>query len=59
MPAFQDPETYRNILDGLGIGESVLDLQNKICLLERLNRTITGFRGSLRPPALLQVNELS
>jgi diguanylate cyclase (GGDEF)-like protein/PAS domain S-box-containing protein len=30
MPSFQDPEIYRDILDGLQIGVSVLDRQKKI-----------------------------
>jgi PAS domain-containing protein len=30
MPCFQDPEIYRDILDGLQIGVRVLDLQKKI-----------------------------
>jgi PAS domain S-box-containing protein len=30
MPAFQDPDIYRNILDALQIGVSVLDLEKKI-----------------------------
>jgi PAS domain-containing protein len=30
MPSSQDPEIYRNTLDGLQIGVSVFDLQKKI-----------------------------
>lgn len=30
MPPFPDPETYRDILNGLQIGVSVIDLQKKI-----------------------------
>jgi hypothetical protein len=30
MPSFQDPEIYRDILEGLQIGVSVLDPQKKI-----------------------------
>jgi hypothetical protein len=29
MPAFQDPDTYRDILSELQVGVSVLDLQKK------------------------------
>jgi hypothetical protein len=30
MPSSQDPEIYRNTLDGFQIGVSVFDLQKKI-----------------------------
>jgi PAS domain S-box-containing protein len=43
MPAFRDPETYRDILDGLQIGVSVLDLQNKIVFWSDGAEQITGY----------------
>ncbi len=43
MPAFSDPETYRNILDGLQIGVSVLDLQKKIVFWSDGAEQITGY----------------
>jgi diguanylate cyclase (GGDEF)-like protein/PAS domain S-box-containing protein len=43
MPAFQDPEIYRDILDGLQIGVSVLDLQKKIVFWSDGAEKITGF----------------
>jgi diguanylate cyclase (GGDEF)-like protein/PAS domain S-box-containing protein len=43
MPAFQDPETYRDILDGLQIGVSVLDLQKKIVFWSDGAEHITGY----------------
>jgi diguanylate cyclase (GGDEF)-like protein/PAS domain S-box-containing protein len=43
MPAFQDPETYRDILDGLQIGVSVLDLQKKIVFWSDGAEQITGY----------------
>jgi len=43
MSAFQDPETYRDILDGLQIGVSVLDLQKKIVFWSDGAERITGY----------------
>jgi diguanylate cyclase (GGDEF)-like protein/PAS domain S-box-containing protein len=43
MPAFQDPETYRDILDELQIGVSVLDLQKKIVFWSDGAEQITGY----------------
>src|SRR5271155_7799 len=43
MPAFHDPETYRDILDGLQIGVSVLDLQKKIVFWSDGAEQITGY----------------
>jgi diguanylate cyclase (GGDEF)-like protein/PAS domain S-box-containing protein len=43
MPAFRDPETYRDILDGLQIGVSVLDLQKKIVFWSDGAEHITGY----------------
>src|SRR5271166_393108 len=43
MSAFPDPETYRNILDGLQIGVSVLDLQKKIVSWSDGAEQITGY----------------
>jgi two-component system, cell cycle response regulator len=43
MPAFQDPEIYRDILDGLQIGVSVLDLQRKIVFWSDGAEQITGY----------------
>jgi len=43
MPAFKDPETYRDILDGLQIGVSVLDLQKKIVFWSDGAEQITGY----------------
>lgn len=43
MPAFQDPEIYRDILDGLQIGVSVLDRQNKIVFWSDGAEHITGY----------------
>ena len=43
MPAFQDPEIYRDILDGLQIGVSVLDLQKKIVFWSDGAEHITGY----------------
>jgi PAS domain S-box-containing protein len=43
MPAFRDPETYRDILDGLQIGVSVLDLQRKIVFWSDGAEQITGY----------------
>jgi diguanylate cyclase (GGDEF)-like protein/PAS domain S-box-containing protein len=42
MPAFQDPEIYRDILDGLQIGVSVLNLQKKIVFWSEGAERITG-----------------
>lgn len=43
MPAFRDPDTYRDILDGLQIGVSVLDLQRKIVFWSDGAEHITGY----------------
>ena len=43
MPAFRDPETYRDILNGLQIGVSVLDLQKKIVFWSDGAEKITGY----------------
>jgi diguanylate cyclase (GGDEF)-like protein/PAS domain S-box-containing protein len=43
MPAFSDPDTYRDILDGLQIGVSVLDLQKKIVFWSDGAQQITGY----------------
>ena len=43
MPAFPDPETYRDILNGLQIGVSVLDLQKKIVFWSDGAEQITGY----------------
>jgi diguanylate cyclase (GGDEF)-like protein/PAS domain S-box-containing protein len=43
MPAFQDPEIYRDILDGLQIGVSVLDMQKKIVFWSDGAEKITGY----------------
>jgi diguanylate cyclase (GGDEF)-like protein/PAS domain S-box-containing protein len=43
MPFFQDPETYRDILDGLQIGVSVLDLQKRIVFWSDGAEQITGY----------------
>ncbi len=43
MPAFQDPDIYRDILDGLQIGVSVLDLQRKIVFWSDGAEQITGY----------------
>jgi diguanylate cyclase (GGDEF)-like protein/PAS domain S-box-containing protein len=43
MPAFSNPETYRDILDGLQIGVSVLDLQKKIVFWSDGAQQITGY----------------
>jgi len=43
MPPFQDPETYRNVLDGLQIGVSVIDLQQKIVFWSDGAEKITGY----------------
>jgi PAS domain S-box-containing protein len=43
MPAFLDPETYRDILDGLQIGVSVLDLEKKIVFWSDGSEQITGY----------------
>ncbi|MFZ0279768.1 MAG: diguanylate cyclase [Candidatus Sulfotelmatobacter sp.] len=43
MPAFRDPDTYRDILDGLQIGVSVLDLQKKIVFWSDGAEHITGY----------------
>lgn len=43
MPSFQDPEIYRNILDELQIGVSVLDLNKKIVFWSDGAEEITGY----------------
>ncbi|MGO8796344.1 MAG: diguanylate cyclase domain-containing protein [Candidatus Sulfotelmatobacter sp.] len=43
MPAFADPEIYRDILDGLRIGVSVLDLKKKIIFWSDGAQQITGY----------------
>jgi len=43
MPAFPDPETYRDILDELQIGVSVLDLRKKIVFWSDGAERITGY----------------
>jgi diguanylate cyclase (GGDEF)-like protein/PAS domain S-box-containing protein len=43
MPAFPDPETYRDILDELQIGVSVLDLQKKIVFWSDGAEQLTGY----------------
>jgi diguanylate cyclase (GGDEF)-like protein/PAS domain S-box-containing protein len=43
MPHFQDPEIYRDILDGLQIGVSVLDLHKKIIFWSDGAEQITGY----------------
>lgn len=43
MPAFQDPEIYRAILDELQIGVSVLDLQKRIVFWSDGAEEITGY----------------
>jgi PAS domain S-box-containing protein len=43
MPAFRDPDTYRDILDSLQIGVSVLDLQRKIVFWSNGAEHTTGY----------------
>ncbi|HWY22673.1 MAG TPA: diguanylate cyclase [Candidatus Acidoferrum sp.] len=43
MPAFQDPETYRDILNGLQIGVSVLDMEKRIVFWSDGAEQITGY----------------
>ena len=43
MPFFRDPEIYRDILDGLQIGVSVLDLERKIIFWSDGAEQITGY----------------
>src|SRR5271168_3311386 len=43
MPAFPDPETYRDILDGLQVGVSVLDLERKIVFWSDGAEQISGY----------------
>ncbi|HTC48056.1 MAG TPA: diguanylate cyclase [Candidatus Aquilonibacter sp.] len=43
MPFFQDPNIYRDILDSLQIGVSVLDLQRKIVFWSDGAEKITGY----------------
>jgi PAS domain S-box-containing protein len=42
MPSSQDPEIYRNTLDGFQIGVSVFDLQKKIVFWSDGAEKITG-----------------
>lgn len=42
---FNDPEIWRNILDGLQIGVSVLDLQKRIVFWSECAEHITGYSG--------------
>jgi diguanylate cyclase (GGDEF)-like protein/PAS domain S-box-containing protein len=65
MPAFQDPETYRDILDGLQIGVSVLDLEKKIVFWSDGAEQVTGYARidvlghSCRENIFLHCNEIS
>jgi diguanylate cyclase (GGDEF)-like protein/PAS domain S-box-containing protein len=65
MSAFQDPETYRYILDGLQIGVSVLDLEKKIIFWSEGAEQITGYSRidvvghSCRENIFLHCNEIS
>jgi diguanylate cyclase (GGDEF)-like protein/PAS domain S-box-containing protein len=65
MPAFQDPEIYRNILDGLQIGVSVIDLAKKIVFWSDGAQQITGYARidvlghSCRENVFLHCNEVS
>jgi len=43
MPAFKDPDVYRDILDSLQIGVGVLDLQKKIVFWSDGATEITGY----------------
>jgi diguanylate cyclase (GGDEF)-like protein/PAS domain S-box-containing protein len=43
MPAFRDPETYRDILNGLQVGVSVLDLEKKIVFWSDGAEQISGY----------------
>jgi diguanylate cyclase (GGDEF)-like protein/PAS domain S-box-containing protein len=43
MPGFRDPETYRDILDALQIGVSVLDLQRTIVFWSDGAEQVTGY----------------
>lgn len=43
MPPFQDPEIYRQILDSLQIGVSVLDLERKIVFWSDGAEQVTGY----------------
>jgi diguanylate cyclase (GGDEF)-like protein/PAS domain S-box-containing protein len=43
MPPFQDPDIYRDILDGLPIGISVLDLKKRIVFWSDGSERITGY----------------
>ena len=65
MPAFQDPEIYRDILDCLQIGVSVLDLQQKIVFWSDGAEKITGYARidvlghSCRDNIFLHCNQIS
>jgi diguanylate cyclase (GGDEF)-like protein/PAS domain S-box-containing protein len=65
MSAFQDPETYRDILDSLQIGVSVLDLEKKIVFWSDGAEQITGYSRmdvvghSCRENIFLHCNEVS
>ncbi len=43
MPAFQDPDIYRDILNGLQLGVGVLDLQRRIVFWSDGAEQITGY----------------
>jgi diguanylate cyclase (GGDEF)-like protein/PAS domain S-box-containing protein len=43
MPAFQDPEVYRSILESLRIGVSILDLEKRIVFWNDGAEHITGY----------------
>jgi len=43
MPHFQNPQTYRDILDALQIGVSVIDLHKKIIFWSDGAEQITGY----------------
>ncbi len=65
MSSFQDPETYRCILDGLQIGVSVLDLEKNIVFWSDGAEKITGYSRidvaghSCRENIFLHCNEIS
>jgi|SRR5271156_1897245 len=43
MPSFEDPEIYRDILDGLQIGVSVVDLHRKLIFWSDGAEKVTGY----------------
>jgi len=65
MSAFQDPEIYRDILNGLQVGVSVLDLEKKIVFWSDDSERITGYARidvlghSCRDNIFLHCDELS